>query len=184
MGKRTNRTLTGRLAWNPGGYAFVDVEGLDEGVYVTRSGLGGAMPGDTVEVVAWSGRKGLRGRVSAVVERKGLVITGRYVRMKGFGVLEPHVPMPYRIIIPDGASAGRGTRRCERGCGTPAASGRVDELTARVRGAVAFPEGIGDDLKTVSSRYGLSWTFPPEVAQEALEASRVDLGLSFPGVSI
>jgi ribonuclease R len=178
MGKRTNRTLTGRLAWNPGGYAFVDVEGLDEGVYVTRSGLGGAMPGDTVEVVAWSGRKGLRGRVSAVVERKGLVITGRYVRMKGFGVLEPHVPMPYRIIIPDGASAGaRDSEVVSVVVEPPAASGRVDELTARVRGAVAFPEGIGDDLKTVSSRYGLSWTFPPEVAQEALEASRVDLGL-------
>ena len=177
MRRASKTSMKGRLAWNPRGYAFVDVDGMDTGVYVPRSGLGGALPGDLVEVQAWPGRLGLRGRVTSVVERESIVVTGRYTSRVGFGVLEPHQAFPYTIIIPEGAhGSARSGDTVSALVDPPRRPGRVDAVTARVLKPIRFPEGIGEDLRLVSSKYALSWAFPREVEREAREVSLIDMG--------
>lgn len=177
MGKRSEKTAVGRLTWYSSGYAFVDVEGLDEGIYVTGKDLGGAMNGDTVKVHYWPSRKGFRGRVVDVLESGPCTVIGRYVRRKGFGIVTPYTDMPYTIIVPkgweggaeDGATVSVEVKRPGRGC-------RVDAVTARVRSPVFFPHSVGDDLRYVSARYALSWSFPPDAQREASEAAeRIDM---------
>ncbi len=102
MRGKTKARVVGRISWNPRGYAFVDARGLDEGVFVPLEAMNGALPGDLVEVSAWRDRKGLRGKVISIVERTRLSVTGRYVRHRKYGVLEPLQPMPYPIVIPLG----------------------------------------------------------------------------------
>ena len=103
MEKRTKKAITGKLTWNPKGYAFVDAKGLDDGVFIPPEAMNGALDGDLVEVSVWRDRKGLRGKVVSIITQSRRTISGKYVRLRKFGVLEPARPMPYTIIIPLGS---------------------------------------------------------------------------------
>jgi ribonuclease R len=176
MSRRNRSRLAGRLSWNPRGYAFVDVRGMDGGVFVPSEGLNGALPGDLVEVSTWQDRKGLRGKVVAIVERARLTIMGRYTRQRKYGILEPLVPMPYPIVIPLGAEGDATNGAMVSATITPPRSAqKVSVLTARVEASLEIPAGVGEDLRYISAKYGLAWRFPEQVEREAASAARLDM---------
>lgn len=170
------KRIVGRISWNPRGYAFVDAQGLDEGVFVPLEGMNGALPGDLVEVAVWQDRKGLRGKVTAIVERARLSITGRYTRQQKHGTLEPLTPMPYPIFVPLGLEGDAATGDMVRATVIPPRSAqRVSALTARVERSLDVPPGIGEDLRYITAKYGLQWRFTEDVEQEAAQAARIDM---------
>lgn len=176
MNRKNRSRITGRLSWNPKGYAFVDARGVDGGIFVPLEGLNSALPGDLVEVSTWQDRRGLRGKVVAIVERARLTITGRYTRQKRFGVLEPLTPMPYPIIVPLGAERDAASGAMVSATIIPPRSAqKVSAMTARVEGSLDIPDAVGDDLRYISAKYGLAWRFPEAVEQEAASAARMDM---------
>jgi len=176
MRGKTKARVVGRISWNPRGYAFVDARGLDEGVFVPLEAMNGALPGDLVEVAAWHDRKGLRGKVISIVERTKLSVTGRYVRQREYGVLEPLQPMPYPIVIPLGFEGDASHNDMVSVMVMPPRSAqKVSALTARVERSLDVPAGAGEDLRYVTAKYGLSWRFPEEVEEEAARAARMDM---------
>ncbi|MCU0575446.1 MAG: VacB/RNase II family 3'-5' exoribonuclease [Desulfobacterota bacterium] len=170
-----NRAI-GRLSWNPKGYAFVDARGRDEGVFVPHEALNSALPGDLVEVSLWHDRRGLRGKVVAIVERARLTVTGRYVRQGKFGILEPLQAMPYTLIVPLGEQGeARSGDMVSAVIIPPRAAQKVSTVTARVERSLDIPDTVGDDLRYLSAKYGLAWRFPEEVEREADRAARIDM---------
>jgi ribonuclease R len=167
--------IKGRLFWNPKGYAFVEPKGSGEGIFIPPEGLNSALDGDSVEVDARPDRKGMRGRVVSILERSSLVVNGRYIRSRKFGILEPAKPFPYTIIVPLGAQGG--AQSGDMVVATiipPKVAKKVSALTARVERSLDIPEDVGEDLRFVSARYGLSWRFLQDVEDEAQRVSRID----------
>ena len=176
MKGRTKKNVVGRLSWNPRGYAFVDAPGMDDGVFVPMEALNSALPGDLVEVNVWHDRRGLRGKVIAIVERTRLTLTGRYIRHRKYGILEPLQPMPYAIVIPLGfeGEAVSGDMVSARVI-PPRPAQKVSALTARVERSLDVPKGVGEDLRYITAKYGLAWRFPEEVEREAARAAQIDM---------
>ena len=168
--------VRGRLFWNPKGYAFVEEKGALDGVFIPPEGLNSALDGDLVEIDAFRDRKGLRGRVVSILERSSLTVSGRYARSGKHGVLEPAKPFPYPIVIPKGAEGdARSGDMVVAAIDPPKAAKRVTLLTARVTRTLDIPKEVGDDLRFISAKYGLSWRFSEEVEHEAAKVSRIDM---------
>ncbi|MBS0622817.1 MAG: VacB/RNase II family 3'-5' exoribonuclease, partial [Verrucomicrobia bacterium] len=67
----------GRVSGHPRGFAFIDVEGEEEEIFIPRGQLGGAIDGDLVDVeVTGEREKGPVGRVVAVIERGRTCLAG------------------------------------------------------------------------------------------------------------
>ncbi len=86
------RTLTGRIKIHPVGYGFVVPDDKSEDVHISPPNRGAAMDGDTVEIEAWMGARGVEGRVLRVVERGRAKITGQLVRRGRHQMLQPDDP--------------------------------------------------------------------------------------------
>jgi ribonuclease R len=86
------RTLTGKIKIHPVGYGFVVPDDKSEDVHVSARSRGTAMDGDTVEIEAWPGVKGVEGRVTRVISRGRAKITGQLVRRGKQQVLQPDDP--------------------------------------------------------------------------------------------
>src|SRR5580704_11905795 len=86
------RTLSGRIKIHPAGYGFVVPDDKSEDVHVSARNRGAAMDADTVEIEAWSGVRGVEGRVLRVVARGRAKITGQLARMGRQQVLQPDDP--------------------------------------------------------------------------------------------
>src|SRR5580692_1332778 len=86
------RTLTGKIKIHPVGYGFVVPDDKSEDVHVSARSRGTAMDGDTVEIEAWPGVKGVEGRVTRVLSRGRAKITGQLVRRGKRQVLQPDDP--------------------------------------------------------------------------------------------
>ena len=86
------RTLTGRIKIHPVGYGFVVPDDKSEDVHVSARNRGTAMDGDTVEIEAWPGVRGVEGRVTRVISRGRAKITGQLVRRGRHQVLQPDDP--------------------------------------------------------------------------------------------
>ena len=86
------RTLTGKIKIHPVGYGFVVPDDKSEDVHVSARNRGTAMDGDTVEIEAWPGVRGVEGRVTRVISRGRAKITGQLVRRGKHQVLQPDDP--------------------------------------------------------------------------------------------
>ena len=75
----SSRRLTGRIKVHPVGYGFVVPTDGSEDVHVSARNRGTAMDGDTVEVDAWEGVRGIEGRVMRVIERGRAKVTGQLI---------------------------------------------------------------------------------------------------------
>jgi ribonuclease R len=176
MEKRTKKPMTGRLTWNPKGYAFVDVKGLADGVFIPPEAMNGALDGDLVEVSAWRDRKGLRGKVISIATQARRNISGKYVRLRKFGILEPVKPMPYTIVIPLGSEGDARSGDMVSAVIVPSRGIRKPgTLEAKVERSLDIPKGVSDDLRMVTAKYGLCWGFPSEAENEAGRAAVIDM---------
>src|SRR5580698_10783245 len=97
------RTLTGRIKIHPVGYGFVVPDDKSEDVHVSARNRGTAMDGDTIEIEAWPGVKGVEGRVTRVISRGRAKITGQLVRRGRHQVLQPDDPRISGLVTLSGS---------------------------------------------------------------------------------
>ncbi|MGC9325963.1 MAG: RNB domain-containing ribonuclease, partial [Desulfomonilia bacterium] len=175
MGKKYLKAQ-GRVLWNPKGYAFLSGQGPSEDIFIPPEGLNSAMNGDLVEVRVYRDRKGLRGMVTAVLERSGTTVTGIYTRLKKRGVIEPFRPFPYSVVVPHGyESTATSGDTVSATVIPPKTVKRISSVSARVDRTINIPDAVGDDLRSVATRYGIPWNFPDEVEEEAEKVSDIDM---------
>jgi ribonuclease R len=166
--------VAGRITVRPEGFGFVLVEGGPD-LFVPRSGMHGAMDGDTVlareERARSRGRAGSQDRTSGtvvkVLDRARERVVGRFEKQEGRVVVLPYDPKIDAIIrVADGGTGG-------------ARSGEIVEarLTAfpdarRVAHGVVeerlgFLGDPGVDVEIVLRSHGLPPRFPEPVIEEA-----------------
>ncbi|HEY9161746.1 MAG TPA: VacB/RNase II family 3'-5' exoribonuclease [Desulfomonilia bacterium] len=166
----------GTIVWNEKGYAFLVRDDGREDVFLRAADLCGAMHGDRVEARIFRQGKGFRGCVTCVLKRDNIRISGRYIRYKKWGVIEPVKPIPYTVIVPQGWETGaRHGDMVTAILSPPKGSGRIDSIAARVDAILDMPENIKDDLRHIIIKYSLSAGFSEEALKEADEVSSVDL---------
>jgi ribonuclease R len=166
--------VAGRITVRPEGFGFVLVEGGPD-LFVPRSGMHGAMDGDTVlareERSRSRGRSGAQDRTSGtvvkVLDRARDRVVGRFEKQEGRAVVLPYDPKIDAIIrIADGGTGG-------------ARSGEIVEArltafpdTRRVAHGVVeerlgFLGDPGVDVEIVLRSHGLPPRFPEPVIEEA-----------------
>jgi ribonuclease R len=167
--------VRGTIIWNEKGYAFLARGDGREDVFLRASDLCGAMHGDTVEARIFRQGKGFRGLVTGVIRRENLRVSGRFVRNKKWGMIEPSKSMPYTLIVPQGWEAGaRHGDMVTAMIVPPKGSGRVDSISARIDGILDMPDNVKDDLRYVITKYSLRVGFSEEAQAQAVEASLAD----------
>ena len=81
---------TGNLITNRKGFGFVEVEGLEEDIFIPHSMLNGAFHKDTVNVELIEGRgRRQEGRIVKILERGITEVIGTYREQRGFGFVVP-----------------------------------------------------------------------------------------------
>ncbi len=100
---RPHRLVSGRITFNPRGFAFVASGNGDAGadLFIPPGQAAGARHGDTVlaEIVAETG-KNPTGRVIAVLEQASGLVTGTYFAGRPTGMVLPGgADFPYRIVV-------------------------------------------------------------------------------------
>ncbi len=96
----TSRTWTGRVSAHPDGFGFVDVEGLDKGIFLPHEEMRGLMHGDTVEVRCVRRRGRESGEVVRVVQEASAILVGEYRIQSGVGTVQPRSrKLPQNILI-------------------------------------------------------------------------------------
>ena len=166
--------VAGRITVRPEGFGFVLVEGGPD-LFVPRSGMHGAMDGDTVlareERARSRGRSGAQDRTSGtvvkVLDRARDRVVGRFEKQEGRAVVLPYDPKIDAIVrIADGGTGG-------------ARSGEIVEArltafpdTRRVAHGVVeerlgFLGDPGVDVEIVLRSHGLPPRFPEPVIEEA-----------------
>ncbi len=88
--RSSNEIYTGKLVTNRKGFGFVEVEGLEQDIFISHNMLNGAFHKDTVnvEVLRGNGRKP-EGRVVKILERGIKEVIGTYREQRGFGFVVP-----------------------------------------------------------------------------------------------
>lgn len=173
-GRAEPKRIRGRFRGRPRGDGRVVPETGDDGdeeLHLTRTRLGGALPGDLVEAeVRFRARSGrLEGEVVRVLERADAPLVG-VVSGDGAAVDIWAREWSREVVIPEGAR--RGARPGEfvavRVTGSPAVGGRpVTGEVARVFGGGDEPEA---ELAAALFRFGIRDEFPAEVVAQAEEA--------------
>jgi ribonuclease R len=165
----------GTIIWNEKGYAFLVRDDGREDVFLRAADLCGAMHGDIVEARIFRQGKGFRGCVTGILRRENLKISGRFIRYKKWGTIEPSKSIPYTIIVPQGWDSGARHGDMVTASIVPSkGTGRIDSITARIDSILDMPENIKDDLRYVISKYSLPAGFSEEARGEADEASIIN----------
>lgn len=164
-----NNVFTGKLITNKKGFGFVVVEGLDEDIFVPRSGLHGAFHQDLVEVEArtsYSGRHRTEGNIINIIERGFSLVIGTYEKSGSFGFVVPDdKKIASDIYIPKGktknAKDGQKVVVDIKSYGGDGKSpeGAVSEI-------LGFADDPGVDILSVIRGHSLPEKFPAEVKDE------------------
>lgn len=168
------KRIRGRFRGRPRGDGRVVPETGDAGdeeLHLTRTRLGGALPGDLVEAeVRFRARSGrLEGEVVRVLERADAPLVG-VVGGDGAAVDIWAREWSREVVIPEGArrSARPGEFVAVRVTGSPAVGGRpVTGEVVRVFGGGDEPEA---ELAAALFRFGIRDEFPPAAVAQAEEA--------------
>ena len=168
------KRIRGRFRGRPRGDGRVVPESEDAGdeeLHLTRTRLGGALPGDLVEAeVRFRARSGrLEGEVVRVLERADAPLVG-VVGGDGAAVDIWAREWSREVVIPEGArrSARPGEFVAVRVTGSPAVGGRpVTGEVVRVFGGGDEPEA---ELAAALFRFGIRDEFPPAAVAQAEEA--------------
>jgi len=96
--------VIGRVKRHPDGYGFVipEEEGQED-IFISPKDLNGVMNGDRVSVRVESRKKGRRGRIIKILERKTHKIVGKFVKGKSYSyVIAENEKIPQEVYIPEG----------------------------------------------------------------------------------
>ena len=83
--------ISGIFISHPKGFGFVEVEGIEEDLFIPESKVNGAFHKDIVQVVLLPGQRGKRqeAEVVQIIERNTTQIVGFYEKSKNFGFVIP-----------------------------------------------------------------------------------------------
>ncbi|MBI5587214.1 MAG: ribonuclease R [Deltaproteobacteria bacterium] len=160
--------VTGELICHPDGFGFVRPEEGGEDIFINQRRLAGAMHGDSVvaRVEGFKDRGKREGKVIRIVKRAHKVITGRFERGKGFGVVVPSDErILERIVIPP-----RETRGAVEGTIVTVEITRwpgPDTVPAgKILELLGDPDDPDVEAEVILKKFGLPNRFPAAVVHE------------------
>ncbi|QDP85311.1 ribonuclease R [Chryseobacterium sp. SNU WT5] len=168
-------TLTGVIDFNQTGNAYVNVQGLDDDVFIHSKNVKDALQGDTVLIVTYNFKgKKLEGSVLEVMERKRTEFVGtfQFIKHKDFGFVvgdKKHINTD--IFVPQGKIGGAkdGDKVVVKMLDWRAGEKNPEGEIIKVLGA---PGDHETEIHSILAEYGLPYEFPPEVEKEAQEIDR------------
>jgi ribonuclease R len=168
-------TLTGIIDFAQNGNAYVNVEGMDEDIFVHQKNVKDALQGDKVLIVTYhfKGKK-LEGSVLDVVERNKDTFVGTfdYIEYKDFGfVICDKKVLNTDIFVPKQKFNGakHGDKVVVKMLGWEENSKNPDGEITQVLGAPGEHE---TEIHSILAEYGLPYEFPKEVEEEAEKVDR------------
>ncbi len=168
-------TLTGKIDFNQTGNAYVKVEGLEDDVFIHSKNVKDALQGDKVLIVTYhyKGKK-LEGSVLEVLERnrEEFVGTFQFIKHKDFGfVVCDKKTINTDIFIPKGKIGGAedGDKVVVKMTDWKPGDKNPEGEIIKVLGAPGEHE---TEIHSILAEYGLPYSFPEEVEQEADKIDR------------
>jgi len=161
--------LTGELRTARAGFGFVDVEGQDIDVFISRSNLNTAFDRDVVEVQLYAHTSGKRqeGLITQVIKRFRQTIVGTYHKTEYYSYITPDSPKIYRdIVVPEDhfLKAKDGQKVIVEFDGWDNDQHNPEGHLVEVLGDADAP---GIDIISVAYSYNLSVKFKKELEEEA-----------------
>lgn len=92
MSKKKNKKIEGIFRANEKGFGFVEVEGLDEDLFIPSNSVNKALDGDTVQVNIYKKKEGTKraeAKIVKIVKRERETIVGIFQKSKNFGFVVP-----------------------------------------------------------------------------------------------
>ena len=175
MSKKKNQKIEGIFRANERGYGFVEVEGMDEDLFVPAGSTNRALNGDTVQVCIFKKKEGTKraeAKVVKIVKREKETVVGIFQKSKNFG-----------FVVPDDKRFGTDIFISKAKCKEAKTNDKVIAKILRYpeRGKNAEGEIIeilgninqaGVDLLSVAREYNLPSEFPIYVKEEAKRISQ------------
>ncbi|WP_370465474.1 ribonuclease R [Mariprofundus sp. NF] len=155
---------TGKVSAHPDGFGFVDVEGLEKGLFLPREEMRELMHGDIVEVRVVHSRGRESAELVRIIEHAPTTIVGQFIIKDSVGIVQPRSrKMPQTILIKrndaNGATDGDWVRV------------EISRSPGHLTGKVL--ETLGENLAPsalidlIVAEQQLSESFPPAVTAEA-----------------
>ncbi|WP_027376844.1 ribonuclease R [Kaistella palustris] len=163
-------TLTGTIDFNQAGNAYVNVEGMDDDIFVHSKNVKDALQGDKVLIVTYNFKgKKIEGSVLEVLERKRDEFVGTFqlIKHKDFGfVVSDKKSMNTDIFVPRGKIGGAqdGDKVVVKMTDWKAGEKNPEGEIIKVLGAPGEHE---TEIHSILAEYGLPYAFPEEVEKEA-----------------
>ena len=157
--------ITGTVDMTRMGYGFISSDDIEDDVFVSAKNLNTALHGDTVKVLLYAKRKGVRpeGEVVEIIERWRTSFVGTVEIMPNFAFLIPDSKnMPFDLFIP--SSNLNGAKQGQK------AVARVIEWNPRSKNPVAeIIKVLGDpglhetEMHAILAEFELPYSFTEEV---------------------
>ena len=168
-------TLTGTIDFNQAGNAYVRVDDMKDDVFIHSKNVKDALQGDKVLIVTYNFKgKKLEGSVLEVLERKRDEFVGvlQMIKEKDFGfVVCDKKSINTDIFVPrdniGGAEDGEKVvvKMVEWRAGEKNPTGEIIKVLGK-------PGNHETEIHSILAEYGLPYSFPPEVEQEAENIDR------------
>lgn len=161
--------IIGTFISNARGFGFVEIEGVDEDLYIPAEYVGNAFHKDKVEVALLPKGNGKRreAKIVRVVERSMTQIVGTYEKSKNFGFVRPdNTKISCDVFIPVERSKGAVTGHkvvveiTDYGKGGKNPEGKVVEILGHINDP-------GVDILSIVKGFDLPMEFPEKVLNQA-----------------
>ena len=161
--------IIGTFISNAKGFGFVEIEGVDEDLYIPAEYVGNAFHKDKVEVALLPKGNGKRreAKIVRVVERSMTQIVGTYEKSKNFGFVRPdNTKISCDVFIPVERSKGAVTGHkvvveiTDYGKGGKNPEGKVVEILGHINDP-------GVDILSIVKGFDLPMEFPEKVLNQA-----------------
>lgn len=169
------KTVLGRIEIIRRGSGYVISEDFENDIYIDEKNIGKSIHGDQVKIkIIKSRKKGVEGKVIEVIDQNKRMIVGRLDVQDHFSFLIPDDPrINADVFIPSSDLNGgkSGYKAIAQITDWPDSAknpfGKIVEVLGK-------PESNDAEMKGILSLYGINYTFPDEVLNEA---SRVSIQL-------
>ncbi len=166
--KASGRICSGTFLANPRGFGFVEVEGLEQDIYISEEDIHGALHKDTVKVRIKTGKPGKReeGTIIKILSRGTEEIVGTFDKRENFGFVLPDTnrfAKDVYIALPNSMGAITGhkvvVKLTDYGSENRNPEGKVVEILGHINDP-------GTDILSIIKAFGIPMEFPEEVMRQ------------------
>ncbi|MBE5840255.1 MAG: ribonuclease R [Butyrivibrio sp.] len=169
--KKAEKYIVGQFVSNPRGFGFVEVEGMDEDIFIPEEYVHGAFHTDTVEVELLPEQTGKRreGRIRNILVRGMEEVVGTYQAEKNFGFVVPDnskILSDIFIPIEHSGKAVTGDKVVVKltDYGNQALRKKPEGKVTQVIGNINDP---GVDILSIVKGFDIPYEFPEKVINQA-----------------